>query len=152
MEPSAKTLCGAFAHPCFCFYYYFVLRTLYILNTIFSGLTCRLDVTELFEKRVKSRFSHRQIFLFPSNEKIFCRIKELLSYTGETNKMYAEEIRHWNKHIESLLEDKKLKETINTFSDVNVDEKNLKNILVRNHKRSQNCLQEGVNNFFKFIL
>lgn len=29
------------------------------------GVTCRLDVIELLEKRVKSRFSHRQIFLFP---------------------------------------------------------------------------------------
>uniref|UniRef100_A0A1B0GH13 Origin recognition complex subunit 4 n=1 Tax=Lutzomyia longipalpis TaxID=7200 RepID=A0A1B0GH13_LUTLO len=29
------------------------------------GVTCRLDVMELLEKRVKSRFSHRQIFLFP---------------------------------------------------------------------------------------
>lgn len=29
------------------------------------GITCRLDVVELLEKRVKSRFSHRQIFLFP---------------------------------------------------------------------------------------
>ncbi|XP_046814472.1 origin recognition complex subunit 4 isoform X1 [Vespa crabro] len=28
------------------------------------GITCRLDVIELLEKRVKSRFSHRQIFLF----------------------------------------------------------------------------------------
>ncbi|KAH8413816.1 hypothetical protein KR222_008829 [Zaprionus bogoriensis] len=30
------------------------------------GVTCRLDVVELLEKRVKSRFSHRQVFLFPS--------------------------------------------------------------------------------------
>ncbi|EDW36253.1 GL17693 [Drosophila persimilis] len=30
------------------------------------GVTCRLDVIELLEKRVKSRFSHRQVFLFPS--------------------------------------------------------------------------------------
>jgi len=30
------------------------------------GLTCRLDVVELLEKRVKSRFSHRQIHLFNS--------------------------------------------------------------------------------------
>ncbi|KAH8283539.1 hypothetical protein KR018_005225 [Drosophila ironensis] len=29
------------------------------------GVTCRLDVVELLEKRVKSRFSHRQVFLFP---------------------------------------------------------------------------------------
>lgn len=28
------------------------------------GLTCRLDALDLLEKRVKSRFSHRQIYLF----------------------------------------------------------------------------------------
>ncbi|KAH8285493.1 hypothetical protein KR054_010001 [Drosophila jambulina] len=33
------------------------------------GVTCRLDVIELLEKRVKSRFSHRQVFLFPSSDK-----------------------------------------------------------------------------------
>jgi origin recognition complex subunit 4 len=32
------------------------------------GVTCRLDVVELLEKRVKSRFSHRQIFLLPDSE------------------------------------------------------------------------------------
>ncbi|RLU23154.1 hypothetical protein DMN91_005432 [Ooceraea biroi] len=31
------------------------------------GITSRLDVTELLEKRVKSRFSHRLIFLFPGD-------------------------------------------------------------------------------------
>ncbi|XP_053979921.1 origin recognition complex subunit 4 [Hylaeus anthracinus] len=31
------------------------------------GVTCRLNVIELLEKRVKSRFSHRQIFLFPGD-------------------------------------------------------------------------------------
>lgn len=31
------------------------------------GLSCRLDVVQLLEKRVKSRFSHRQIFLYPNN-------------------------------------------------------------------------------------
>ena len=30
------------------------------------GLTCRLDVVELLEKRVKSRYSHRTIFTFPT--------------------------------------------------------------------------------------
>uniref|UniRef100_A0A182JRQ1 Origin recognition complex subunit 4 n=1 Tax=Anopheles christyi TaxID=43041 RepID=A0A182JRQ1_9DIPT len=32
------------------------------------GLTARLDVIELLEKRVKSRFSHRQIFLLPPED------------------------------------------------------------------------------------
>ncbi|XP_028028671.1 origin recognition complex subunit 4 [Bombyx mandarina] len=30
------------------------------------GVTNRLDIMELFEKRVKSRFSHRHIFIFPN--------------------------------------------------------------------------------------
>jgi origin recognition complex subunit 4 len=32
------------------------------------GITSRLDVVELLEKRVKSRFSHRQIFLLPESD------------------------------------------------------------------------------------
>ncbi|XP_060808634.1 origin recognition complex subunit 4 [Amyelois transitella] len=32
------------------------------------GITNRLDVMELLEKRVKSRFSHRHIFLFPNED------------------------------------------------------------------------------------
>lgn len=32
------------------------------------GVTCRLDVVELLEKRVKSRFSHRQVFIFPNSD------------------------------------------------------------------------------------
>ncbi|XP_049290535.1 origin recognition complex subunit 4 isoform X2 [Anopheles funestus] len=32
------------------------------------GITARLDVVELLEKRVKSRFSHRQIFLLPNED------------------------------------------------------------------------------------
>lgn len=32
------------------------------------GITSRLDVVELLEKRVKSRFSHRQIVLYPESE------------------------------------------------------------------------------------
>lgn len=45
------------------------------------GMTSRLDVVELLEKRVKSRFSHRQIFLFPESENFKNRVelfKELL--------------------------------------------------------------------------
>lgn len=33
--------------------------------SLFLGITARLDVIELLEKRVKSRFSHRQIFILP---------------------------------------------------------------------------------------
>lgn len=46
------------------------------------GITSRLDVIELLEKRVKSRFSHRQIFMLPDSENLtgFVNIfKSLLS-------------------------------------------------------------------------
>uniref|UniRef100_A0A1B0GG68 Origin recognition complex subunit 4 n=1 Tax=Glossina morsitans morsitans TaxID=37546 RepID=A0A1B0GG68_GLOMM len=39
------------------------------------GITCRLDVIELLEKRVKSRFSHRQIFLFPNADDFSIYVK-----------------------------------------------------------------------------
>lgn len=62
------------------------------------GLTCRLDILELLEKRVKSRFSHRQIHLmnsfdFPQYLKIF---KEQLSLPAEfPDKIFAEK---WNEN------------------------------------------------------
>lgn len=42
------------------------------------GLTRRNDVIETLEKRVKSRFSHRQIFLFSQNIDMVEAFKELL--------------------------------------------------------------------------
>lgn len=42
------------------------------------GLTRRNDVIETLEKRVKSRFSHRQIFLFAQNDNLVQPFVELL--------------------------------------------------------------------------
>ncbi|XP_053686706.1 origin recognition complex subunit 4 [Sabethes cyaneus] len=39
------------------------------------GITARLDVIELLEKRVKSRFSHRQIFLLPMEDNFAGRVQ-----------------------------------------------------------------------------
>lgn len=50
------------------------------------GITCRLDVVELLEKRVKSRFSHRQVFLSPSGDDFNERVelfKELMRLPTE---------------------------------------------------------------------
>ncbi|XP_067630466.1 origin recognition complex subunit 4 [Eurosta solidaginis] len=62
------------------------------------GATCRLDVIELLEKRVKSRFSHRQIFLFPSAstfEKYVDLFELLLSIPNEKKlKQIAERVSH----------------------------------------------------------
>ena len=50
------------------------------------GVTCRLDVIELLEKRVRSRFSHRQIYLLPINYEQYCSVaKHLLSLPKNKN-------------------------------------------------------------------
>lgn len=40
------------------------------------GLTCRLDAVELLEKRVRSRFSHRQLHLLPPTQEQHSDIAE----------------------------------------------------------------------------
>lgn len=61
------------------------------------GVTRRLDVIELLEKRVKSRFSHRQIYLKPKEEDIderMKRFKDLLTLpeTKQRKRLKAEQL------------------------------------------------------------
>ncbi|XP_052581904.1 origin recognition complex subunit 4 isoform X2 [Peromyscus californicus insignis] len=89
------------------------------------GLTCRLDILELLEKRVKSRFSHRQIHLmnsfgFPQYIKIF---KEQLSLPAEfPDKAFAE---RWNENTQCLSEDSTVCEVLQKHFNVN---KNLRSL------------------------
>nr|XP_045004005.1 origin recognition complex subunit 4 isoform X2 [Jaculus jaculus] len=89
------------------------------------GLTCRLDILELLEKRVKSRFSHRQIHLmnsfgFPQFIKIF---KEQLSLPAEfPDKVFAEK---WNENVQCLSEDRSVHEVLQKHFNVN---KNLRSL------------------------
>ena len=68
-----------------------------ILNTIQTsstpmcliGITCRIDVLDLLEKRIKSRFSHRQIYLF--NDYSFTKYLEMAKVfilNSEVNKIF----------------------------------------------------------------
>nr|XP_006820848.1 PREDICTED: origin recognition complex subunit 4-like [Saccoglossus kowalevskii] len=69
------------------------------------GLTCRLDVIELLEKRVKSRFSHRQIHIFSSlsfDEYIDAFLDILSLPKTFPDKNFTKE---WNSHIQSLNDD-----------------------------------------------
>ncbi|XP_051479505.1 origin recognition complex subunit 4 isoform X2 [Apus apus] len=66
------------------------------------GLTCRQDILELLEKRVKSRFSHRQIYLMNSFDfKQYIRIvKQQLSLPAEfPDESFAQK---WNKNVQML--------------------------------------------------
>ncbi|XP_072469268.1 origin recognition complex subunit 4 isoform X2 [Notamacropus eugenii] len=76
------------------------------------GLTCRLDILELLEKRVKSRFSHRQIHLMNSfNFSQYLKIfKEQLTLPEEFPDRHFTE--KWNEAVQCLSEDKNVKEVL----------------------------------------
>lgn len=84
-----------------------ILKPLRLLFFLISALQEFLfvfkDILELLEKRVKSRFSHRQIHLmnsfgFPQYLKIF---KEQLSLPAEfPDKLFAEK---WNENVQVTL-------------------------------------------------
>ncbi|NXJ91928.1 ORC4 protein, partial [Corythaixoides concolor] len=76
------------------------------------GLTCRQDILELLEKRVKSRFSHRQIYLMNSFDfKQYVRIfKEQLSLPAKfPDESFAQK---WNKNVQHLSEDKTVQDVL----------------------------------------
>lgn len=103
------------------------------------GITCRLDVIELLEKRVKSRFSHRQIFLFVGQnensgisnlEHTLSRIETYLKLPEGKLKVSKQVIQAWNKDLQLLLKNKKFKNCIQRIVDVDLSERSVKNILV----------------------
>jgi len=68
------------------------------------GLTCRLDVLQMLEKRVKSRFSHRQIHLFPSDkfDPHYLQILKLLLKMPDSMEQQGSYFKAWNNSIETL--------------------------------------------------
>ncbi|MCL4139163.1 UNVERIFIED_CONTAM: hypothetical protein GTU68_042992 [Idotea baltica] len=67
------------------------------------GLTTRLDVIELLEKRVKSRFSHRQIFLFPQEKfDVYLQVAKELLKVKEAS-ISKDVVSGWNKSVEEVL-------------------------------------------------
>ncbi|CAH8589214.1 unnamed protein product [Schistosoma rodhaini] len=130
------------------------------------GLTCRLDIMELLEKRVKSRFSHRQIYLtspgapientdsYASNNNNndnsrsepfnrFCEIcKHLLSVDihdlpPQLCKLNSKEhrelelsIKSWNHHIEKLMLDEIVIDSLRQAWSISVSIKRLINLLI----------------------
>ncbi|RMC18860.1 hypothetical protein DUI87_04756 [Hirundo rustica rustica] len=76
------------------------------------GLTCRQDILELLEKRVKSRFSHRQIYLMNSFDfKEYIKIfKKQLSLPAEfPDEAFAQK---WNNNVQHLSEDKTVRDVL----------------------------------------
>ncbi|XP_012684742.2 origin recognition complex subunit 4 [Clupea harengus] len=76
------------------------------------GLTCRLDVLELLEKRVKSRFSHRQIHLLSSmgfSQYLETVLSQLSLPADFPDTKFSDE---WNANVKKLCEDKSVEDVL----------------------------------------
>ncbi|KAK3753290.1 hypothetical protein QZH41_015229, partial [Actinostola sp. cb2023] len=93
------------------------------------GLTCRLDVVELLEKRVKSRFSHRQIHLFNSSSfgEYLEIVRSILSLPSSfSNETFC---KSWNDNLEDLIESSEAQEVLRQQFSVTKDIKSLHKLL-----------------------
>ncbi|XP_061571596.1 origin recognition complex subunit 4 [Cololabis saira] len=94
------------------------------------GLTCRLDVLELLEKRVKSRFSHRQIHLLSSLTfpQYLQRVRAQLRLPDDfPDARFAQD---WNAGVESLCGDKSVEEVLQRHFNSNRDVRSLHALLM----------------------
>ncbi|XP_025190566.1 origin recognition complex subunit 4 [Melanaphis sacchari] len=77
------------------------------------GLTSRIDVIELLEKRVKSRFSHNLMMLKPPSEasQLLERFKHFLKISKHC-KLKADVLKTWNNNIDLLISDIRIENLI----------------------------------------
>lgn len=90
------------------------------------GVTDRVDVLELFEKRVKSRFSHRNINVCPKYDFDTYRgiVQRLLSFPegpidkeGRHTVSLSRDKKRWNKEMDVLLENVEVQRTLRMVFD-----------------------------------
>lgn len=73
------------------------------------GISCSLDCISLFEKRVKSRFSHRVIYTHRSKDyaNYLEIVKNVLTLTAtKSNGLRKDTVNDWNSSIKTLLGDR----------------------------------------------
>ncbi|XP_069120918.1 origin recognition complex subunit 4-like [Argopecten irradians] len=93
------------------------------------GLTCRLDVVELLEKRVKSRFSHRQVHLF-NNITLGDYTNLFISYLSlPDNFTDSKFVKTWNQHIQELASDQTVQGVLRRQFEFNKDVRTLQQLL-----------------------
>jgi len=68
------------------------------------GVSCQLDVTEVLEKRIKSRFSHRHLYVLHCAK--FSRYYELVRQMLTLGQDEVDGANAWNSQVERLLAEK----------------------------------------------
>ncbi|NXL84272.1 ORC4 protein, partial [Alectura lathami] len=94
------------------------------------GLTCRQDILELLEKRVKSRFSHRQIYLTNAFDfKHYLRIfkEQLFLPAAFPDEVFAQK---WNNNVKQLSEDKTVQDILRNLFHYSKDMRSLHLLLM----------------------
>ncbi|KFV43982.1 Origin recognition complex subunit 4, partial [Tyto alba] len=94
------------------------------------GLTCRQDILELLEKRVKSRFSHRQIYLmnsFDFKQYLMIFKKQLSLPSGFPDESFAQK---WNSNVQHLSGDKTVKDMLENLFHYTKDLRSLRLLLM----------------------
>ncbi|KAK3913323.1 Origin recognition complex subunit 4 [Frankliniella fusca] len=105
------------------------------------GITCRKDVTDFLEKRVMSRFSNRQIHLYPhANETLEEGFKNRIQLSKDLLCLKSENKKHsqlsvkvqqtWNAHIESLYSNTSVTDCLKDMYACTVCERTLRNFLL----------------------
>ncbi|XP_072308169.1 origin recognition complex subunit 4 isoform X2 [Eucyclogobius newberryi] len=94
------------------------------------GLTCRLDVLELLEKRVKSRFSHRQIHLFSGatfSDYVERAQRQLWLPATFPDQRFT---REWNSSVKALCKDKSVVDVLQRHFNSSKDFRSLHMLLM----------------------
>ena len=88
------------------------------------GITTRLDVVELLEKRVKSRYSHRVILTFPKYtfEEYVDMLKQLLTLPTSFPCSYFK--RKWDQNVKVLLDEADVRELLERHYSMHKDLRN----------------------------
>lgn len=97
------------------------------------GLTSRIEVIELLEKRVKSRFSHNSIMLKPQTEskELLERIKYLLTISKSKNcKVKSDVQKEWNNNVDTLISNIQIQNLVKDLSKLSNNNTKLNMLIV----------------------
>lgn len=96
------------------------------------GNSTRVDVTELLEKRVKSRFSHRTILLLPnpSNEDRLQLFQTLLTIKNVDGGKKGSFIQKWNDNISNLAKNASVRKVLEQMLFCDTDQRMFSSFLV----------------------